>query len=105
MKKIVIFILCLAFTLFCGCSSTNTNVDNNGNNTDFIAPILPDLEDTEDKDLSMLGLAEMLILLLKLISLSLFPIKHLGDLHTREILGEEGVDIGSCVLNAAVCAA
>ena len=52
MKKIVIFILCLAFTLFCGCSSTNTNVDNNGNNTDFIVPILPDLEDTEDKDQS-----------------------------------------------------
>lgn len=52
MKKIVIFILCLAFTLFCGCSSANTNVDNNGNNTDFIVPILPDLEDTEDKDQS-----------------------------------------------------
>ena len=51
----------------------------------------------------MLRLAEELVLLLKLLRLALFPVKHLGNLHTGEVLGKEGVNVGCSVLNTAIC--
>ena len=50
----------------------------------------------------MLCIAEALILLLKLTSLALLTVEHLGNLHTREVLGEEGIDVGGGVLYASV---
>ena len=59
-------------------------------------------EDTEDENLPVLRLTETLVFLLKLGSLSLLAVKDLGDLHSRQILGEEGVDVGGAVLYTTV---
>ena len=51
----------------------------------------------------MLCVAEALILFLKLLRLALFSVEHLGNLHTRKVLGKEGVNIGGGILNLTVC--
>ena len=62
-------------------------------------------EDAENEDLALLCSPEAAVLLGELGELLLFAVEDLRDLHAREVLGEEGIDVGRAVLDTTVGAA